>query len=85
MPPISSILRRYSSARPSISSVIASMAQLPPSGSMMSATPDSFAMICWVRSAMRADVLGGQPERLVARVRVQGLRAAEHRRERLDA
>ena len=29
------------------------MAKAPPSGSAMSATPDSWARICWVRSAIR--------------------------------
>ena len=41
-------------------------------------------MICCVRSAMRARLLGRQRERLVAAVAVQRLRAAEHRGERLQ-
>ena len=38
-----------------MSAVSDSTAYAPPSGSMVSATPDSSAMICCVRSAMRAD------------------------------
>ena len=56
----------------------------PASGSIVSATPDSCAMICCVRSAMLHAVFGGQPQRLVARVGVQRLRAAQHRRQRLQ-
>ena len=41
-------------------------------------------MICCVRSAIRADVLGRQRQRLVAAVAVQRLRAAEHRGQRLQ-
>ena len=39
----------------------------------MSATPDSWAMICWVRRARRAASSVGSAERLVARVGVQRL------------
>ncbi len=74
----------YARAAATIWSVSASIAQAPPSGSATSATPLSSETICWVRSARRADVLGRQPERLVARVRVQRLGAAAHRRQRLD-
>ena len=56
----------------------------PPSGSMVSTTPDSCAITCCVRSAMLHGVLGRERERLVQGVRVQRLRAAEHGRERLD-
>ena len=44
----------------------------------------SCAITCWVRSAMRAAFSVGQRERLVHRVRVQALRAAEHAGQRLD-
>ena len=45
----------------------------PPSGSTVAATPDSWARTCWVRSASARGRLGGQRQRLVARVRVQRL------------
>src|SRR3990172_2746455 len=51
IPPISSIFRMYSIAFSSISFVNCSRKNEPPSGSMVLATPDSSAMICWVRSA----------------------------------
>ena len=72
------------SAWRSISSVSASTYHEPPSGSATFATRVSFAITCWVRSAMRAAFSVGQRERLVHRVRVQALRAAEHAGQRLD-
>ena len=68
----------------SISFVSRSMCHDPPNGSTVLATPDSCAMICCVRSAMRGRVFGGQRQRLVAAVGVQRLRAAEHRGQRLQ-
>ena len=61
-----------------------SIAHAPPTGSTVFATPDSAAMICCVRSAIRADFFGRQRQRLVAAVAVQRLRAAEHGRQRLN-
>ena len=54
--PLPSSIRwaKIASACRSISSVIASTNQEPPSGSATSVTPVSWATICWVRSAMRA-------------------------------
>ena len=51
IPPISSIFRMYSIAFSSIPSVSCSTKNEPPNGSMVLATPDSSAMICWVRNA----------------------------------
>ena len=56
----------------------------PATGSTVFATPDSEARICCVRSAMRADSSVGSASASSRRVAVQRLRAAEHRRERLD-
>ena len=56
----------------------------PPSGSATFATRVSFAMTCWVRSASRAALSDGERERLVHRVGVQALRAAEHAGEAFD-
>ena len=58
--------------------------QLPASGSGVSVTPASWAMICWVRRASRAASAVGQGERLVPGVRVQALGPAEHGREGLE-
>ena len=66
------------------SSVSASIAYEPPTGSTVLATPVSAAMICCVRSAMPRRLLGRQRQRLVAAVAVQRLRAAEHRGHRLE-
>ncbi len=46
--------REYSYALASISSVRASTKYAPPNGSIVFVTPVSSAMICWVRSAIRA-------------------------------
>ena len=50
----------------------------------MLTTPVSWAITCCVRSAIRHRVLGRQRQRLVERVGVQRLRAAEHGGERLE-
>src|SRR5207247_172175 len=52
-PPSSSIFRMYARAASSISSVRRSRTNAPPRGSTTSATPDSWARICWVLSARR--------------------------------
>ena len=51
---MSSILLMYSKASSSISFVRRSTKKEPPRGSMVFATPDSSAIICWVRRAMVA-------------------------------
>ena len=71
-------------ARCSSSSVSASMKYAPPSGSAVSVLPASCARSCCVRSAIRRRALRRQRERLVEAVRVDRLRAAADRRERLD-
>ena len=53
-PPRPSTLSISSDARVSISSVSASTKYEPANGSTLSATPDSWPMICWVRSAIFA-------------------------------
>ena len=60
-PPMSSIFWMYSHARRSTSSVSCSTKYEPASGSGVSATPLSYPMICWVRSAMRAASSVGRP------------------------
>ena len=50
----------------------------------MFATPVSWAMICWVRSATRTACSVGSASASSKRVGVQRLRAAEHRGQRLD-
>ena len=54
MPPNWSIFSMYSKQPFSIRSVSSSTKNEPPSGSTVLMTPDSWAMICCVRSAMRA-------------------------------
>ena len=60
------------------------MKYAPPSGSAVSVPPASLARICCVRSAIFARALRRERERLVEAVRVDRLRAAGDRRERLD-
>src|SRR5882762_296169 len=55
VPPIASIRSRYSIAPRSMASVRLSIYSAPPVGSAVLMTPLSAAMICWVRSASRAD------------------------------
>ena len=59
-PPISSTRSISSCAASSISSVSASTKYEPANGSAVSAAPDSWARICWVRSAIRAAVSLGR-------------------------
>ena len=52
IPPMASILRKYSSASASMSLVSFSTKYEPASGSAVFTTPDSWAITCWVRRAI---------------------------------
>ena len=83
-PPRSLIRAKIASASASSLSVSASTYHEPPSGSATLSTPVSSVITCWVRSAICAALRRRQREHLVQRVRVQRVRAGEHRGQRLD-